>query len=182
MPYLTLKSYQQAALSTLQTFARAAQLKGPALAFGEHVGRPYNPDLFGAGPCICLRIPTGGGQTFNALQTNGHPSCEAIEASYGAGVRVCVLKDLNKIAAYDCGERAVVVIASIQSFRIDDTDKRTAGAKYKGAHLLNDPYETEKRQIGELWARKSAGKCLFGQIVKDRAGVGMSSQLDALLA
>ena len=34
MPTLALKSYQQAALDTLAAFARAAQQKGPALAFG----------------------------------------------------------------------------------------------------------------------------------------------------
>ena len=61
-------------------------------------------------------------------------------------------------------------------------DGRIAVVEYKGAHLLNDPYEIEKRQIGELWARKSGRRCLFGQIVKERDGVGMSGQLDALLA
>jgi type III restriction enzyme len=60
-------------------------------------------------------------------------------------------------------------------------DERIAVVEYKGAHLLNDPYEIEKRQIGELWARKSGGRCLFGQIAKERDGVGMSAQLDALL-
>lgn len=62
------------------------------------------------------------------------------------------------------------------------TDGRLAVVEYKGAHLLNDPYEIEKRQIGELWALKSQGRCLFGQIAKQRDGVGMSGQLDALLA
>lgn len=159
MPSLLLKSYQQAALQTLGTFARAAQLKGPALAFGELAGRPYNPDPFGETPCVCLRIPTGGGktllaahavrvlaqewqandapvavwlvpsdtirsQTLKALQTVGHPYREALEASYGAGVRVCVLEDLANIAPTDWGRQAVVVVATIQSFRIDDTDKR----------------------------------------------------------
>jgi type III restriction enzyme len=60
-------------------------------------------------------------------------------------------------------------------------DGRVAVVEYKGAHLLNDPYEIEKRHIGELWARKSQGRCLFGQIAKERNGVGMSGQLDALL-
>jgi type III restriction enzyme len=159
MATLSLKSYQQAALDTLRTFARAAQLKGPALAFGELAGRPYTPDPFGQVPCICLRIPTGGGktlmaahavnvlaqewratdapvavwlvpsdtirsQTLKALQTSGHPYREALEASYGAGVRVCVLEDLANIAPTDWGRHAVVVVATIQSFRIDDTDKR----------------------------------------------------------
>ena len=159
MTTLTLKSYQQAALDALRAFARSAQLKGLALAFGEAVGRPYNADPFGAVPCICLRIPTGGGktlmaahavnvlaqewratdapvtvwlvpsdtirsQTLKALQMAGHPYREALEASYGSGVRVCVLEDLANIAPPDWGQRAVVVVATIQSFRVDDTDKR----------------------------------------------------------
>ena len=159
MTTLSLKSYQQTALDALAAFARAAQIKGPGLAFGELVGRPYNPDPFGEVPCVCLRIPTGGGktllaahaikvlaqewratdapvtvwlvpsdtirsQTLKALQTAGHPYREALEASYGAGVRVCVLEDLAHIAPPDWGRQAVVVVATIQSFRIDDTDKR----------------------------------------------------------
>lgn len=59
-------------------------------------------------------------------------------------------------------------------------DGRIAVVEYKGAHLLNDPYEIEKRQIGELWARNSQGKCLFGLITKDRDGLDVSGQLDLL--
>ena len=61
-------------------------------------------------------------------------------------------------------------------------DGRIAVVEYKGAHLLNDPYEIEKRQVGELWARKSGGRCLFRQIVKDKSGVGIQGQIDVLLA
>ena len=159
MTTLALKSYQQAALDALAAFARAAQLKGPALAFRELVGRTYNPDAFGDVPCVCLRIPTGGGktllaahavatlardwqatdapvalwlvpsdtirsQTLKALQTAGHPYRDALEAQYGAGVRVCVLDDLAAIAPGDWGRKAIVVVATIQSFRIDDTGQR----------------------------------------------------------
>ena len=64
MTALTLKFYQQAALDALAAFARAAQATGPVLAFGELAGRPYNADAFGAQvPCVCLRIPAGGGKT-----------------------------------------------------------------------------------------------------------------------
>jgi type III restriction enzyme len=66
MTLLTLKSYQQAALDTLAAFARSAQLKGPDLAFREQVGRPYTNEPFGRTPCVCLRIPTGGGKTLMA--------------------------------------------------------------------------------------------------------------------
>ena len=64
MTALTLKSYQQSALDALATYARAARVKGPAAAFAEHAGRAYNADAFGPDvPCVCLRIPTGGGKT-----------------------------------------------------------------------------------------------------------------------
>ena len=43
MTTLTLKSYQQAALDALRAFARSAQIKGAALAFGEAVGRWGDP-------------------------------------------------------------------------------------------------------------------------------------------
>ena len=61
-------------------------------------------------------------------------------------------------------------------------DGRIAVVEYKGAHLLNDPYEIEKRQIGELWAQKSGGTCVFGQVAKEKDGMGLSAQLDKLLA
>jgi type III restriction enzyme len=159
MTNLTLKSYQQAALDTLSSFTRAAQIKGPAMAFGTQVGRPYNPGSFGEVPCVCLRIPTGGGktllaahavpllakewrstdapvalwlvpsdtirsQTLKALQTLGHPYREALEAAYGTGLQVCALDEVAQIAPIDWGRKAVVVVATIQSFRIEDADKR----------------------------------------------------------
>jgi type III restriction enzyme len=159
MPQITLKSYQQAALNALGAFARAAQMKGPALAYGELVGPPYNPEPFGEVPCVCLRIPTGGGktvmaahavpllarewratdapvavwlvpsdtirsQTLKALQTAGHPYRAALEAHYGPGVKVCALEDVAQIAPPDWGRQAVVVVATIQSFRIEETGQR----------------------------------------------------------
>ena len=177
MTTLTLKSYQQAALDALRAFARSAQLKGAAMAFGEATERPYNADPFGAVPCICLRIPTGGGktlmaahavnvlaqewratdapvvvwlvpsdtirsQTLKALQTAGHPYREALEASYGSGVRVCVLEDLANIAPPDWGQRAVVVVATIQSFRVDDTDKRNV-------YRFSESFERHFKGAGE---------------------------------
>jgi type III restriction enzyme len=35
--------------------------------------------------------------------------------------------------------------------------------EYKGKHLAE--YDKEKRQIGELWARRSEGKCRFAWVV-----------------
>ena len=67
MSTLTLKSYQQAALDTLAAFAQAAQVGGAARAFEALAGRPYQSEPFGPDvPCVCLRIPTGGGKTLLA--------------------------------------------------------------------------------------------------------------------
>lgn len=161
MTSLTLKSYQQTALDALTAFARAAERKGPALAFAEQAGHPYNPDAFGAElPCVCLRIPTGGGktvlaahavpllarewchvdapvavwlvpsdairqQTLKALQTPGHPYRVALTEAYGEQLQACTLDDVAQIAPPDWGRTAVVVVATMQSFRIEDAGQRT---------------------------------------------------------
>ncbi len=160
MTPITLKTYQQTALDTLAAFARAARVKGPALAFGELAGRPWHAGAFGDGlPCVCLRIPTGGGktvlaahavpllarewaavdapvavwlvpsdairqQTLKALQTPGHPYRAALADAYGEGLRVCALEDVAQIAPPEWGRNAVVVVATIQSFRIEDAGQR----------------------------------------------------------
>lgn len=50
-------------------------------------------------------------------------------------------------------------------------------------HLPTAKSETsEPESTQPVWASKSSGRCLFKQIVKERDGVGMSGQLDALLA
>jgi len=160
MSTLPLKSYQQAALDTLTAFAQAAQVGGAARAFEALAGRPYQSEPFGPDvPCVCLRIPTGGGktllaahavpllarhwrasdapvavwlvpsdairaQTLKGLQTPGHPVRQVLADAYGERLRVCALEDVAQIAPPDWGRSAVLVVATIQSFRIDDTDQR----------------------------------------------------------
>ena len=179
MTTLTLKSYQQAALDALRAFARAAQLKGPAMAFGEQVGRPYNPDPFGEVPCICLRIPTGGGKTLMAAHAVNVLAQEW--RATDAPVALWLVPSDN-LATAPCGFALATSRGRFfPDFVAELLDGRIAVVEYKGAHLLNDPYEIEKRQVGELWARKSNKRCLFGQIARVREGVGMPGQLDALL-
>ena len=61
-------------------------------------------------------------------------------------------------------------------------DGRVAVLEYKGAHLLNDPYEIEKSQVGALWAQTSAGRAVFGWLTKQQGGKNLAQQLDAVLA
>jgi len=57
-------------------------------------------------------------------------------------------------------------------------DGRVALLEFKGAHLMNDPYEIEKRQVGELWARTSSARAIFGWLGFE----GLAQQLDQVLA
>jgi type III restriction enzyme len=160
MTTLTLKRYQGQALDELDKYLRAARLSGPRRAFEAQTGYGYNPEPFGETPCVCLRIPTGGGktlmaahavgrmarewpgntahplalwlvpsdtirtQTLAALSKPDHPFREALAQGCGDNVRVCDLDELTTLSPQDFDSCAVVVVATIQSFRIEDTEQR----------------------------------------------------------
>jgi type III restriction enzyme len=163
MADLKLKNYQSAALMALSDFLRASTQVGAASAFLQQTGRAYQAEPFGAVPCVCLRIPTGGGktlmashaivrmarewqssdapvavwlvpsdairsQTLTALQTPGHPYRVALEEAYGQRVQVCDLDRVSTLAPTDWGRQAIVVVATIQSFRVEQTDTRNVYA------------------------------------------------------
>ena len=60
-------------------------------------------------------------------------------------------------------------------------DGRAAELEFKGAHLVNAPYEIEKSQVGALWAQASAGRAVLDWLTMERHGQDMAQQLDALL-
>lgn len=169
---LKLKTYQENALRTLNAFLQdcrsslIAEAYKAALALQD---RRYEVDYsaeFGEIPCVCLRIPTGGGktllaahaiakiaktlndsnapvtlwltpsdtirtQTLQALNTPGHPYRDALEHYFPQRVRVCELENLQTIGPNDIGQTAIVIVATIQSFRIADTSKRNVYAFYE---------------------------------------------------
>lgn len=47
------------------------------------------------------------------------------------------------------------------------TDGRVLVVEYKGAHLLEHHETVEKKMVGELWAARSKGKCLFLMVGAD---------------
>lgn len=164
MPTLALKHYQTQALESLERYLRRAAVLGAGSAFSECTGFGYNPQPFGELPCVCLRIPTGGGktllaahavallarewpgrhpqplalwlvptdtirsQTLKALSTPGHPFRTALAQACGDDVVVCDLEALPQLSPQDFDQRAVVVVATIQSFRVEDTDQRNVYA------------------------------------------------------
>ena len=81
MPAFSLETYQTQALASPERFFTAAQSNGSLdAAWAEETARqapddaaaervltvPYCHQPFGETPCVCLRIPTGGGKTLPA--------------------------------------------------------------------------------------------------------------------
>ena len=178
MPTFTLKTYQTQALTSLARFLGAAvstgslaaawaqemQRQAPTPAADEHVATaPYQAQAFGDTPCVCLRIPTGGGktllaahaiplmalrwaqvdfplalwlvpsitirdQTLLALRQPGHPYRQALEAAYGQALTVLDLDATPTIAPQDLGRKAIVLVATMQSFRVRQTQGRNVYA------------------------------------------------------
>ena len=56
-------------------------------------------------------------------------------------------------------------------------DGRCFAIEYKGGHLAEGSDTREKRLIGELWERRSKGKCLFLMVERVRDGLDMRGQL-----
>ena len=175
---LTLKTYQQQALASLGRFLAEARSSGDlASAWAHEQARqapppepgqvlrtvPYRREPFGDTPCVCLRIPTGGGktllashaiplmarvwrqaefpvalwlvpsstirdQTLHALQQPAHPYREALQAHYGQALQVLDLDAAPTLAVQDLGRKAVVLVATIQSFRVKHTQGRNVYA------------------------------------------------------
>ena len=178
MSTFTLKTYQTQALASLARFLGAALSTGSlAAAWAQEMQRQaptpaaservltvrYRDQPFGDTPCVCLRIPTGGGktllastaipmmarlwaqvdfplalwlvpsttirdQTLQALRQPGHPYRQALEAAYGQAMMVLDLDAASTIAPQDLGRKAIVLVATMQSFRVRQTQGRNVYA------------------------------------------------------
>jgi type III restriction enzyme len=198
MAIFSLKTYQSQALDSLRHFlteARSGESLQPAWA--AEMGRqeqsaavqalPYRTDPFGDVPCICLRIPTGGGktllaahaialmakvwrdadfpvalwlvpsttirdQTLKALQTSGHPYRAALEAEYGQALSVLDLDAAPTLAPQDFGHRAIVLVATMQSFRVKQTQGRNvyAFSEEFDAHFKHFEAQIAASKLGVL--------------------------------
>jgi type III restriction enzyme len=174
MPTLSLKTYQLQALDSLRRFLAGARNAGSlTVAWAQEMQRqqqpaavqalPYRTDPFGPVPCVCLRIPTGGGktllaahaielaarewrladhpvvlwlvpsstirdQTLRALQQPGHAYRAALEAAYGQALMALDLDAAPTIAPQDFGHKTIVLVATMQSFRVRQTQGRNVYA------------------------------------------------------
>ena len=187
MTDFTLKTYQQSALTALALFLRQASTMGLEAAWshamardggGQNVskaGLPYRADELGQTPCVCLRIPTGGGktlmashaipliaqswtqrdfpvalwlvpsdtirsQTLAALQSPGHAYRAALQDAYGERFQVCELDALHTLPPQSFGQQAIIVVATIQSFRV-------ANKAGRRVYAMSEAWETHFKSL-----------------------------------
>ena len=60
-------------------------------------------------------------------------------------------------------------------------DGRILVIEYKGEPYKTNDDSKEKKNLGELWAEKSNGKCLFLMTVKDDNGVDVKGQIERII-
>lgn len=60
-------------------------------------------------------------------------------------------------------------------------DGRILVIEYKGEPYKTNDDSKEKKNLGELWAEKSNGKCLFLMAVKDDNGVDVKGQIERII-
>ena len=187
MTPFTLKTYQQSALAALGMFLRQAGTMGLEAAWAHAMARedsgrgaskagaPYRADELGQTPCVCLRIPTGGGktlmashaipliaqtwsqrdfpvalwlvpsdtirsQTLAALQSPGHAYRAALQDAYGERFQVCELDALHTLPPQSFGQQAIIVVATIQSFRV-------ANRAGRRVYAMSEAWETHFKSL-----------------------------------
>ncbi|WP_284884915.1 DEAD/DEAH box helicase [Citrobacter portucalensis] len=166
-----LKHYQTRALNALAQFFSQLSSQGDLQkvwreqpfqeqyqARGEPL-LPYQDTAFGEVPCVCLRLPTGGGktllaahvigeiaknytfsdapvalwlvpsdaireQTLKALMNKQHPYRQSLDQRFNDKVRVCDIESLVTVGSHEVGTHAIVIVATIQAFRVADTTQR----------------------------------------------------------
>ena len=80
---------------------------------GRHWAQREHPTALWLVPSETIRS-----QTLTALQTPGHAYRAALQDAYGDALVVCELDALHMVPPRDFGTKAVVVVATIQSFRV----------------------------------------------------------------
>ena len=84
-------------------------------------------------------------QTLKALSDVTHSYRQALAAKYGDRVKVCDLESLQTVNRHDVGKNCIVIVTTIQAFRISKTEKRNVYAFFEelSPHFANLPAQIE---------------------------------------
>lgn len=211
-----LKSYQKQALSELRNFLHECRSHSIEEVFTEFAKReggkdPVYHDIFGEKvPCVCIRIPTGGGktvigassikvideewrqsgapvvlwltpsdaittQTIKALQNVDHPFRQMIDKAFNL-VKVVGIGEVNTLQPSDFDAGCIVIVSTIQTFNIGDTDKRRVYDNNEAyqPYFANVPEELyqnlEKIREEDLKRTDKDGNVLATPLTEDNLG------------
>ena len=84
-------------------------------------------------------------QTLKSLSDVAHPYRQALAGKYQDRVKVCDLESLQTINRHDVGKSCIVIVTTIQAFRISKTEKRNVYAFFEelSPHFANLPAQIE---------------------------------------
>jgi type III restriction enzyme len=99
-----------------------------AHAVARLAGTLGSQQLWGQRPVVLWLTPTDmiRRQTLHALQQPDHPYALALAGHFGADVTVLELEQFATLSPEDWGHKAVILVATIQTFRINSTQLRQA--------------------------------------------------------
>jgi len=82
---MELKKYQKEAIEALKNYILEAKKLGPKIAFISATEKPYK-EHFNETPCVCIKIPTGGGKTLVATHAVGEITDTYLNTKFGKGI------------------------------------------------------------------------------------------------
>lgn len=115
-------------------------------------------------------------QTLTALRTPGHPYRETLAEHFGVdGFRVLDIAEVEQLRVQDFGSKAIVVVGTLQTLRVDDTSGRDVYA-YKECfepHFAKAPDLPEFERVTEkdLAAQPYLGRQDLGRVKRSFANL-----------
>ena len=112
-----------------------------AVYMAAKVGQIYaNTDT----PLVLWLVPSDAirQQTIEALQSDVDPCGIAMRQFFGTKYRICRLDDLGNVSPHDTKNQTIVVVATIQSFNVQNTSQRNVYSfdEHMERHFFNLPY------------------------------------------
>lgn len=120
-------------------------------------------------PLVLWLVPTNTirQQTLETLKNPRHPNREALAQKYGSQVLVLDIADFTQIRPQDIKSKAVVLVGTIQTLRVDNTEGRKVYAHHEDLepHFANVPKTLEGLEKIEEGAGKGTIKFSFRNLL-----------------
>ncbi|HMN00771.1 MAG TPA: DEAD/DEAH box helicase family protein [Anaerolineales bacterium] len=120
-------------------------------------------------PLVLWLVPTNTirQQTLETLKNPRHPNREAITQKFGSQVLVLDIADFTQIRPQDIKSKAVIVVGTMQTLRVDNTEGRKVYAHHEDLepHFVNIPKTLEGLEKIEEGAGKGTIKFSFRNLL-----------------